>query len=304
MSAQVAEEEAKGGGAAESDGDSHEFTSAPEQTSKTAFTNDDIQNQCHKHKKRLRSDNGATQNRFPQSNGTGGKGVHIIIRLISKAAESRSDINLALLSYRETPLSSGLSPAQMLFGRNIRTTLPAKQFRDPGNAPVLDDMRALCSKQKLYYDQHAIPLKPLTIGDTIRIRDPGGGWSESATVIRQEAPQSYIVKSSAGVLFRRNRQDLFEIRPTVPVFPTLDLTESISPQDVGQHGGHYNYFLKSQWPTCISWPPLLKPRSIGRISEDRSKMSGFQRTSETEITTTTDLQHKVYVSISNRSVNK
>ncbi|XP_072323414.1 uncharacterized protein [Scyliorhinus torazame] len=97
------------------DKESHKFTSAPEQTSKTAFMNDDMQNQYHKHRKKSRSDNGATQNRYPQSNGTGEKGVHIIKQLISKAAESRSDINLALLSY---PLSSGLSPAQMLRQRH------------------------------------------------------------------------------------------------------------------------------------------------------------------------------------------
>ncbi|XP_072332579.1 uncharacterized protein [Scyliorhinus torazame] len=81
------------------DKESQLFKSAPEKTGKTAFTNDDIQNQYHKHRKKSRSDNGATQNHYPQSNGTGEKGVNIIKRLISKAAESRSDINLALLSY-------------------------------------------------------------------------------------------------------------------------------------------------------------------------------------------------------------
>ncbi|KAJ8881733.1 hypothetical protein PR048_018219 [Dryococelus australis] len=54
--------------------------------------------------------------RFPQSNGEAEKAVDIL----SKS----EDPNLGFLSHRCTPLESGLSPADLLFGRKLRNTLP------------------------------------------------------------------------------------------------------------------------------------------------------------------------------------
>ena len=61
---------------------------------------------------------------YPQSNGKAEKGVHILKQLLKKAADSDSDPYLALLSYRATPLECGLSPAELLMNRKLRTTLP------------------------------------------------------------------------------------------------------------------------------------------------------------------------------------
>ncbi|KAA8577518.1 hypothetical protein FQN60_009173 [Etheostoma spectabile] len=61
---------------------------------------------------------------YAQSNGKAEKGVHIVKQLLKKARESDSDPCLALLSYRASPLEHGLSPAEILMGRRLRTTLP------------------------------------------------------------------------------------------------------------------------------------------------------------------------------------
>lgn len=60
----------------------------------------------------------------PQANGKAEKGVHIIKQLLKKAIDSKSDPYLALLSYRAAPLECGLSPAELLMNRKLRTTLP------------------------------------------------------------------------------------------------------------------------------------------------------------------------------------
>lgn len=67
---------------------------------------------------------------YAQSNGQAEKGVHVLKQLLKKAAESDSDPYLALLSYRATPLQCGLSPAELLINRKLRTILPSHQPND------------------------------------------------------------------------------------------------------------------------------------------------------------------------------
>lgn len=67
---------------------------------------------------------------YAQSNGQAEKGVHVLKQLLKKAAETDSDPYLALLSYRATPLQCGLSPAELLINRKLRTTLPSHQPHD------------------------------------------------------------------------------------------------------------------------------------------------------------------------------
>ncbi|UYV80370.1 K02A2.6-like [Cordylochernes scorpioides] len=58
--------------------------------------------------------------RFPQSNGMAEAGVKIAKLILKK----NQDPSLGLLEYRSTPLENGYSPAKLLMGRKLRTTLP------------------------------------------------------------------------------------------------------------------------------------------------------------------------------------
>ena len=65
---------------------------------------------------------GTSSLNFPQSNGLVERNVQTIKRVIRKAKESNVSVYLALLEYRNTPISGiNLSPAQLLMSRRLRS---------------------------------------------------------------------------------------------------------------------------------------------------------------------------------------
>ena len=61
-----------------------------------------------------------TSPRYPQANGEVERAVQTVKSLLKKA----QDPHKALMAYHTTPLESGLSPAELLMGRKIRTRIP------------------------------------------------------------------------------------------------------------------------------------------------------------------------------------
>lgn len=148
---------------------------------------------------------------YAQSNGKAEKGVHIVKQLLKKAQESHSDPYLALLSYRASPLEHGLSPAEILMGRRLRTTLPYTS--EQKQQEVKEKQRHLQKRQKANYDKSTKSLVPLTRHDTVRIHD-SNTWSQKATVLEEVSPRSYNVKTEDGQVLRRNRRSLLKTQDT------------------------------------------------------------------------------------------
>lgn len=66
-----------------------------------------------------------TSPHHPQSNGTAESGVKIMKKIIIKCKNLKLDPYPALMEQRNTPRKdTGLSPAEMMFGRRLRTMLP------------------------------------------------------------------------------------------------------------------------------------------------------------------------------------
>ena len=102
---------------------------------------------------------------FPQSNGLAESCVKIVKNLLKKSKNDGSDFNLNLLVYRSSPLDFGKSPAELMFGRKIRSNLPMVQKISKRNSVVLKQKDAKKQKQKCQFDKKAVELPPLKAGD-------------------------------------------------------------------------------------------------------------------------------------------
>ncbi len=152
---------------------------------------------------------------YPQANGQAEKGVQIVMRLLKKARDSKTDPYLALLSYRAASLECGASPAELLMRRKLRTTLPhiPKDNNNKNNNKLTDKRMRLKHRQKINYDKTARCLEPLQERDVVRIEGPDF-WARKATVLSEVGPRSFVLKTENGQVLRRNRRSLLKTQDT------------------------------------------------------------------------------------------
>ena len=151
--------------------------------------------------------------RYPQSNGLAERAVQTAKKLLKKAVKGGSDPYLALLAYRNTPIDAETgSPAQRLFGRRTKTTLPVtSQLLKPAviePKKVQESRRLSQAKQKAYYDRHAKELPILKPGDQVRFDTPNG-LKAAVVISKRNEPRSYLIRTTTGMVLRRNRRHLY-----------------------------------------------------------------------------------------------
>ena len=164
--------------------------------------------------------------RRPQGNGF----VERHIRTIKNIMKKSSDIQLALLHWRATPISEKLpSPAEVLMNRQLRTTLPAAVQSTRRDADrIYDELKDRQNSQKHHFDKHArgSDLPQLYNGQDVRFLNPTSRqWNPATVHARAEGQRSYVLQSPEGNLLRRNRQ---HIRPDFtrhPPMPSPDIAE-------------------------------------------------------------------------------
>ena len=150
--------------------------------------------------------------RYPQSNGEAERAVQTAKALLKKA----DDPYIALLTYRSTPLQSGHSPAELLMGKKVLSTLPILPTQ---LKPCWKALRGFRTK-----DKHIRAQQKRNFDKRHRVRDlpflhPNTyAWIDTLTSGRQpgvvqhshHTPRSYVVKtvSSACSSLRRNRRHI------------------------------------------------------------------------------------------------
>ena len=162
--------------------------------------------------------------RYPQSNGMAERYVQTMKALLIKTMEEGEDIDLALLTYKATPLSHNLpSPAELLNSRKYRTLLPTRIV--PTSLQTKDRQIMDCGKQMQanLYNQHSRVLPRLHQYQKVVVQlDPDKNIWTPAEIIQCPTGEGrlYSLKTIHGGLYTRNRRfikpDLIETEAPVP----------------------------------------------------------------------------------------
>ena len=166
---------------------------------------------------------------YPQSNGLAESTVQTAKKILSKAHEDTKSPLLAILEYRNTPVDGMKSPAELIFGRQLRSILPTIQQhlrqKEINPSAVMARRKYQQLQQKKYYDRNAKPLQPLQTNDKVYLQLTGEKWQPAKITNTGENPRSYIVETDNGNTYRRNRRFL-RPKPTTPEPPTSSETPS------------------------------------------------------------------------------
>ena len=165
----------------------------------------------------------------------------------------------ALLAHRNTPDSlTGLSPAQVVFGRVLRDFLPASPGRYHPRAEwrLTADNREIAHAKRHVKTEEALStrarhLPTLVVGDVVSVQDQMGTtprrWSKTGTVVEVMDHDSYLVRiDGSNRLSKRNRKFLRRLSPF-----QCDVDEFMSPNACPD--------LPVQAPDQLEDVPLQRP---------------------------------------------
>ena len=174
---------------------------------------------------------------FPHSNCRAEIAVKSMKRLITNNIDSSGHLNTdavqqAVLTFRNTPDPvTKLSPAQIIFGRQIRDLLPVLE----GKYQPIPTWRAVTEHREATlrhrhaksldtWSEHSRRLPPLRIGDHVLIQNQAGNypnkWDKTGVVVEVKQHHQYIIKvDGVGRCTLRNRQFLRRFTPHTPTLP-------------------------------------------------------------------------------------
>ena len=143
------------------------------------------------------------------------KSMKSLIKKTKRDQHFIENLAKAVLEYRNTPRKDGLSPAQRLFGRPMRTRLPSHPliFKADIQRKLQDaDKKAsgLREKAKARYDHGTKEMDKLEVGDIVRVQHASTSkWDLIGQIIeRHDRDRSYRVKTESGKIYWRNRRFL------------------------------------------------------------------------------------------------
>ena len=132
---------------------------------------------------------------------------------LKKSNHSKSDIYKSLLALRNTPLTCGQSPAQLLYNRTLRDDLPRIIHHTTASKPIAKQRDLVherkCTKQ--YYDRSATTTtSKFRQGQRVAVQDEHTReWIRRGQIVSYVHPRSFLVRmDKSGSILRRNQRFL------------------------------------------------------------------------------------------------
>ena len=168
---------------------------------------------------------------YPQSNGRAELAVKVAKRIILGNSDPNGDINnelvaRALLQHRNTPLQGvGLSPSQILYGRDMKDCLPSQEdaliIRPEWRIAAAERELALRNRHVKAietYNEHARDLAELEEEDCVSVQNQNGShpkrWDRTGRVVGKLPFRQYRIKlDGSNRITLRNRKFLRRIDP-------------------------------------------------------------------------------------------
>ncbi|XP_045761442.1 uncharacterized protein K02A2.6-like [Maniola jurtina] len=143
---------------------------------------------------------------YPQSNGMVEREVQTIKKLLKKALYEKRDPYLAILEFRNTPISNTIaSPAENLFNRKLRGIIPMtkKAFNPKVDRNLRRNLVHRQEKDRFYYNRNKVNLRNLELGEHVFFKT-GRVWKKG--IIKGKIyDRTYKILSQNGRMFVRNR---------------------------------------------------------------------------------------------------
>lgn len=159
-----------------------------------------------------------------------------------------------LLEFRNMPHESGLSPAQIVFGHQLCSIIPAhrssyaSQWKEA--IAARESKAAADGAVQFRYVARTRPLPPLSIGASVRVQDPDTKLSDRVGVIVAIGRyRTYHIKFASGAFLRRNRRFL---RLLIPATSTESVESIHRDGEAGDAAGDSDFATTDQ----LSVPPL------------------------------------------------
>ena len=188
---------------------------------------------------------------YPQSNGRAELGVKTAKRILENNTNpdgtlDNDKVSRAILQYRNTPLPYiHLSPAQILFHRQLRDNLPSnpQHYKLHKNWLISAAQREQCYAKRnqdliTEYNRTAHHLDPLAIGAPVAIYDTTKHstrrWHKTGTIVESLPYKQYRIKvHGSGRITLRNRRFLHEIPhpPNTNPIPSPTLVTTTPPRE-------------------------------------------------------------------------
>lgn len=153
---------------------------------------------------------------YHRGNGAAEKGVQTVKRMLAK----EHDPYLALLAYRSSPQFGLYSPAELLMGRKLRTTVVTHPDdllpKQPDHARFMSSNDQYKARMKQNHDSNikVRDLPTVQPGEDVWISDK----QRSGTVVTasDKLTRKSVVDTKTGKLVR-NRSDIVSLKPTAPI---------------------------------------------------------------------------------------